>query len=160
MANGQCAMDVQGQWQDGKILQEEQDINNYGVFAFPSGDTNRMSSFSEMIQFNADNTDEELQACIEFVDYYQSQENVDQYSEYYNQPIPTADPEMPENQPNIPTMIDLGKENGTFTITDQALPTEVADVLFNCQDAVANGQMDPADAGAEIQKAIEDYNSK
>ena len=67
---------------------------------------------------------------------------------------------MPENQPNIPTMIDLGKENGTFTITDQALPTEVADVLFNCQDAVANGQMDPADAGAEIQKAIEDYNSK
>ena len=160
MANGQCAMDVQGQWQDGKILQEEQDINNYGVFAFPSGDTNRMSSFSEMIQFNADNTDEEMQACIEFVDYYQSQENVDQYSEYYNQPIPTADPEMPENQPNIPTMIDLGKENGTFTITDQALPTEVADVLFNCQDAVANGQMDPADAGAEIQKAIEDYNSK
>ena len=141
MANGQCAMDVQGQWQDGKILQEEQDINNYGVFAFPSGDTNRMSSFSEMIQFNADNTDEELQACIEFVDYYQSQENVDQYSEYYNQPIPTADPEMPENQPNIPTMIDLGKENGTFTITDQALPTEVADVLFNCQDAVANGQI-------------------
>ena len=33
-------------------------------------------------------------------------------------------------------------------------------VLFNCQDAVANGQMDPADAGADIQAAIEEYNAK
>ena len=43
MANGQCAMDIQGQWQDGKILQEGLDIADYGVFPFPSGETNRMS---------------------------------------------------------------------------------------------------------------------
>lgn len=160
MANGQCAMDVQGQWQDGKILQEEQDINNYGVFAFPSGGDNRMSSFAEMTQFNAGNTEEELNACIEFMDFCYSQENADKYAEYYNLPLPTAEPKMPEGQPNVPVMIEAGAANGTFTITDQALPTEVADVLFNCQDAVANGQMDPADAGADIQEAIEKYNAK
>ncbi len=159
VANGDCAMDVQGQWYDGNIIQNEQDINNYGVFAFPSGGSNRMSSFAEMTQFNANNTEEELEACVAFMDFYYSQENADQYSEYYNLPLPTADPEMPEDQPNVPIMLEMGETNGTFTITDQALPTEVADVLFNCQDAVANGQMDPADAGADIQAAIESYNA-
>ena len=134
VANGQCAMDVQGQWYDGNIIQNELDVNNYGVFAFPSGDTNRMSSFAEMTQFNADNTDEELAACVEFMDFCYSQENADKYSEYYNLPLPTADPKMPEGQPNVPVMIETGEKNGTFTITDQAFPTEVADVLFNCQE--------------------------
>lgn len=159
VANGQCAMDVQGQWYDGNILQNELDINNYGVFAFPSGESNRMSSFAEMTQFNANNSEEELDACVAFMDFYYSQENADQYAEYYNLPLPTANPEMPEGQPNVPVMLEMGEANGTFTITDQALPTEVADVLFNCQDAVANGQMDPADAGADIQAAIESYNA-
>ena len=70
MANGQCAMDIQGQWQDGKIIQEGLEMDQYGVFAFPSGETNRMSAFAEMTQFNADNTDEELEACMRFTDYY------------------------------------------------------------------------------------------
>ncbi len=160
VANGQCAMDVQGQWYDGNIIQNELDVNNYGVFAFPSGDTNRMSSFAEMTQFNADNTDEELAACVEFMDFCYSQENADKYSEYYNLPLPTADPKMPEGQPNVPVMIETGETNGTFTITDQAFPTEVADVLFNCQDAVANGEMQPDEVGAKIQEAIDSYNSK
>ena len=160
VANGQCAMDVQGQWYDGNIIQNELDVNNYGVFAFPSGDTNRMSSFAEMTQFNADNTDEELAACVEFMDFCYSQENADKYSEYYNLPLPTADPKMPEGQPNVPVMIETGEKNGTFTITDQAFPTEVADVLFNCQDAVANGEMKPDEVGAKIQEAIDSYNSK
>ncbi len=70
MANGQCAMDIQGQWQDGKIIQEGLDMDQYGVFAFPSGETNRMSAFAEMTQFNVDNTEEELDACMRFTDYY------------------------------------------------------------------------------------------
>lgn len=160
MANGQCAMDIQGQWQDGKILQEGLNLEDYGVFAFPSGETNRMSSFAEMTQFNAENTEEELEACVKFTDFYYSEENAEKYAEYYNLPLPTADAAMPEGQINVPEMIAAGEENGTFTITDQAFPTEVADVLFNCQDAVANGQMEPAEVGAEIQAAIEAYLNK
>ena len=63
-------MDIQGQWQDGKIIQEGLDMDQYGVFAFPSGETNRMSAFAEMTQFNVDNTEEELDACMRFTDYY------------------------------------------------------------------------------------------
>ena len=49
-------------------------------------------------------------------------------------------------------MIETSNENGIFTITDQSFPTEVADVLFNAQDAIANGQMEPADAAKEIRR--------
>ena len=57
-------------------------------------------------------------------------------------------------------MIETSNTNGTFTITDQAFPTEVADVLFNCQDAVATGDMNPDEPGALIQAAIEAYLAK
>lgn len=160
MANGQCAMDIQGQWQDGKILQEGLDIADYGVFPFPSGETNRMSAFAEMTQFNVDNSEEELDACVQFMDFYYSEENVEQYGEYYNLPLPKTDAEMPEGQPNVEELMTLAEETGIFTITDQAFPTEVADVLFNAQDAIANGQMTPEEGEENIQSAIEAYNSK
>ncbi|MEY8491426.1 extracellular solute-binding protein [Lachnospiraceae bacterium 29-91] len=160
MANGQCAMDIQGQWQDGKILQEGLDIENYGIFPFPSGETNRMSAFAEMTQFNVDNSEEELDACVKFMDFYYSEENVEQYGEYYNLPLPKVDAAMPDGQPNVEKLMSLAEETGIFTITDQAFPTEVADVLFNAQDAIANGQMTPEEGAKNIQSAIEAYNSK
>lgn len=92
--------------------------------------------------------------------YYQSDENVAEYGEYYNVPLPVQGAEAPAEQVNVNGMLETSNENGTFTITDQAFPTEVADVLFNAQDAVANGEMTPEDAAANIQKAIEEYQAK
>lgn len=157
--SGNAAMDIQGQWYDGKILQDEQDMNLYGTFAFPSGGTNRLSAFAEMTQFNAKNTDAQLEACMKFMDYYYSEENAEKYSEYYNLPLPKIDAKMPEGQPNVAEMFKTAETNGTFTITDQAFPTEVADALFNVQDAIANGEMEPADGAAKIQAAIDSYQA-
>ena len=39
MGTGECAMDLQGQWYDGTMIQNDLDPNDYGVFAFPSGDS-------------------------------------------------------------------------------------------------------------------------
>ena len=158
LSSGECAMTIEGQWQDSNIVKNGLDMDQYGAFAFPSGGTNRLSSYADMMQFNADNTEEETRACIEFLDYYFG--HVLDYSDTYGLPMPTKDSPMPEGQPNVPLLIKAGQENGTFTITDQAFPTEVADILFNCQDAIANGQMEPSQAGGEIQAAIEEYNSK
>ena len=119
-----------------------------------------MSAFAEMTQFNADNSEEELDACVKFMDFYYSEENVEQYGEYYNLPLPKVDAAMPDGQPNVEKLMSLAEETGIFTITDQAFPTEVADVLFNAQDAIANGQMTPEEGAKNIQSAIEAYNSK
>ena len=158
--SGECAMDIQGQWYDGTLIQNDLDMDNYGVFAFPSGETNRMSAFAEMTQFNANLSDEELDACVKFMDYYLSDENVEKYGEYYNVPLPKVGADAPADQVNVAPMIETSNENGIFTITDQSFPTEVADVLFNAQDAIANGQMEPADAAKDIQTAIENYLAK
>lgn len=158
LSTGMCAMTLEGQWQDSNIVANGLDMDQYGAFAFPAGETNRLSSFADMIQFNANNTPEELEACIKYVDYYY--EHVMEYDESYILPKSFADSPMPEGQPNVAGLFTIADENGTFTITDQAFPTEVADVLFNCQDAVANGDMQPSEAGAAIQEAIETYKNK
>ncbi len=158
--SGRAAMDIQGQWYDGTIIQNEQDINNYGTFPFPSGGTDRLSAFAEMTQFNADITAEKLDACMKFMDYYYDPDVAAQYSEYYNMPLPIIGATMPEGQLNVPVMLAAANDNGTFTITDQAFPTEVADALFNVQDGIANGQITPADGAAQIQAAIEAYQNK
>ena len=160
MGTGECAMDLQGQWYDGTMIQNDLDPNDYGVFAFPSGDSNRMSAFAEMTQFNKNLSDEELDACVKFMDYYYSDDSVDQYGEYYNLPLPKQGKKAPADQVNVDGMLETSNTNGTFTITDQAFPTEVADVLFNAQDAVANDEMTPGEAASNIQKAIEEYQAK
>ena len=157
--SGQAAMDIQGQWYDGNIVQNKQDMSLFGVFPFPNGGTNRMSAFAEMTQFNANDTDAELDACMQFMDYYYSDVNVQKYGEYFNLPIPKQGQPMPEGMPNVPLLYDFSNKNSTFTITDQAFPTQVADALFNVQDAIANGQTTPKDGAAQIQAAIEAYKA-
>jgi len=158
--SGKAAMDIQGQWYDGTIIQNDQDMNLYGSFAFPSGGTNRLSAFVEMTQFNKNNTAEELEACIKFMDYYHSEEIVEQYAEYYNLPLPKIGSKAPAEYVNVPIMIETSAKNGTFTITDQAFPTEIADALFNVQAAIANNEMTPEEGAKAIQKAVESYHAK
>lgn len=162
MGAGYSAMDLEGQWYDGNILQNELDLENYGFFPFPSGETNRMSAFVEQTEFNARLTDEQLAAAVEYMDYLFNEDvaaNPD-LAKYYNLPLPLIGSEAPAEQLNVNTMLETSNTNGTFTITDQAFPTEVADVLFNCQDAVATGEMDPSEPGALIQAAIDAYLAK
>jgi raffinose/stachyose/melibiose transport system substrate-binding protein len=152
-------MDIQGQWYDGNITADEQDMSLYGTFAFPSGGTNRLSAFAEMVQFNAKNTEAEFEASMRYTQYYNSQENADLYPTGFNLPLPLIGATMPAGQPNVTIMMDTSNTNGTFTITDQAFPTEIADSLFAAQDAIATGTMEPADGAKSIQAAIEKYQA-
>lgn len=158
---GTAAMDIQGQWYDSVLQNNEVTLDNVSWFPFPN-ETGRMSAFAEMNQFNKELSDEELEAAIAYTNFLFSNEAAKIYPTYYNLPLPRtdADPVDPAVNPNVQDMLDTSSENGTFTITDQAFPTEVADVLFNNQDAIANGETTPADAAAAIQKAIESYQSK
>ncbi|MDR2303271.1 MAG: extracellular solute-binding protein [Treponema sp.] len=158
--SGQAAMDIQGQWYDGLIIQEGQDMSLYGTFAFPSGGGNRLSAFAEMTQLNAGLSPEKLEACIKFLDFYFSKESLARFGQYFNQPLPRLDAQMPGDQPNVAIMLNTSNRNGTFTITDQAFPTEIADELFRVQDGIANNQVTPKEGAARIQAAITAYRKK
>ncbi len=157
--SGACAMDTEGQWADGKIVQEGQDMSLYGYFPFPSGGDNRLSAFAEMIQFNANLSEAELEACMAFASYYNSQEIADAYPEFFNLPIPQIGATVPESMVNVETMLNDMNTHGIFTITDQAFPTEVADALFAAQDAIATVGMTPEEGASTIQAAIEAYQA-
>ncbi len=155
---GAAAMIPEGQWYDGVIIQDEQDISKYGVFAFPSGDKRRLSAFGEMTQFNANLTEAQVDAGVKYMDFLYNQTSLDRFGEYYST-LPRIDALMPEGQPNVPGVFDLSNKNGTFTITDQAFPTEIADALFNVQAGIANGQITPTEGAALIQAAIDAYRN-
>lgn len=160
-AQGTAAMDIQGQWYDSILQNNGMTLENVSWFPFPNG-TGRMSAFAEMTQFSSKLTDDELNAAMAYMHYLYSNEAAAVYPTYYNLPLPytNADPVDASVNPNVQNMLDTASEKGTFTITDQAFPTEIADVLFNYQDAIANGQSSPEDAAKAIQDAIDAYKSK
>jgi raffinose/stachyose/melibiose transport system substrate-binding protein len=158
---GTAAMDVEGPWWDPIILNNNQNINNYKTFPFPSGGTNRMSAFVDMIQFNKNLSPKKLDACMKFLNEFCSPEMIAKYGrEYVTLPLPRIGAEMPAGRLNVPDLLNASNKNSTFTITDQALPTEVADELFRVQEGIANGQMSPREGAARIQAAVEAYKKK
>lgn len=155
--SGKAAMDVDGQWFDSNIVTNEQNMDLYDFFAFPSGGTNRVSAFVDMFEFKKDISEENLEACMTFLDYYLSDGCVEKYPDAYNLPLPTIGAKVPDGQPHVEAVFNTSSENGTFTITDQAFPSEIADVLFNVQAAIANGEMSPEEGAAKIQEGVDSY---
>lgn len=154
LATGACAMDLQGQWYDGTIASNEQNVEDYGWFPVPNG-TGRMSAFAEMTQMNVNLSEAELAACVQYLDFLFTNENAAAYPEYIS--VALNDAVYSEDTPHVKEMYAYASANGTFTITDQAFPTEVADVLFDNQDALYSGTTTPETAAADIQAAIENY---
>jgi raffinose/stachyose/melibiose transport system substrate-binding protein len=152
-----AVMVFEGQWAERNILQAELDNDLYGYFPFPSGGTNRMSAFVEMYQFNANLSDAELDAAVRFMDFYYGKDAIDAHPENYKYPVPITGIDIPEANVNTMKMVEDIAETGSFTITDQAFPTEVAAVLFSVQDEIALGSMTPEQGAAAIQEAIETY---
>jgi len=160
--SGQAAMQIEGQWFDGVILNNDQSMDDWGVFPFPSGvGNNRISGFVEMFQLNANLSQAELEATVAFLDYYFEAHNVEAFPSDYSLPVPQygrAD-EVPAELVNVIPIMNYMSNNGAFTITDQALPTEVLDAFFMAQDSVALGTMTPEEAASSIQRAIEEFRA-
>ena len=154
-------MDIQGQWYDAAVNTDGFDASNLGWFPFPNG-TKRMSAFAEMTQFNKNLSDDELKAAMLFTEKWFSDDVSTVYPDDFNLPLPYQGAEIadPDHQPHVMDMLNYSSENGTFTITDQALPSECADVLFSGQDAIANGQSTPEEVAKNVEASIESYKAK
>jgi raffinose/stachyose/melibiose transport system substrate-binding protein len=155
--SGDAVMVFEGQWFERNVLSEELDNSLFGYFPFPSGGTNRMSAFVEMYQFNKNLTEAEVDAGVRFMDYWYGVDTITANPTNYKYPIPIVGVQIPEANVKTKEMVADIAETGSFTITDQAFPTEVASVLFSVQDEVALGSMTPEEGAAAIQEAIETY---
>ncbi len=158
LAKKKAAMDLQGQWYDGTITSNEQKVEDYGWFPFPNK-TGRMSAFVEMTQINSKLDEAKVDKAVKYLDFVFSAKNADTYSQYLNLPLASIDAKIADGYPHIKEMYDYANEKGTFTITDQAFPAQVADVLFRNQDALYGNKTDPKAAAADIEAAIKSYKS-
>jgi raffinose/stachyose/melibiose transport system substrate-binding protein len=159
---GFAAMQMEGNWMDRNILRDEQDLSLYGTFPFPNGGTNRMSSTLELYQFNDNLTDAELNAAVKLLNYFFEQHNVDASPSMFGLPIPQIGREdsVPPERVNIPDIMSAAAANGTFSISDQALPPVVVTELFNVLDYLALGTMTPEEAASAMQRAIERFEQE
>ena len=154
--SGKAAMDIDGQWFDSYIIDDGMNMDDFGTFAFPEA---RLSSFVEMFQFDKNISEAELKAVMEFLDFYMGDEFVNEHSSGYNMPLPVQGSKAPADQVHIDGIFAVSDEVGSFTVTDEALPSEVIDTLFNVQSAIANNEMTPAEGAAAIQTSIEAYQA-
>jgi len=159
---GFAAMQIEGPWFDRNLVRDEQDLENYGVFALPNGGTNRVSAFGEGFMFNANLSDAELEMAVKFLDYFFEPHNVEAFPTMYGSPIPMIGREgdIPAEHLNVPGMFATASANGSFTINDQALPPIVVDTLFAVMDYVSLGTMTPEEAASEMQRAIERHQEQ
>lgn len=152
---GKAAMSIEGPWLDSSITAAGFDPRRYGVFKFPTG---RVSVFAEMFQINGSLDQAKQEAAVKFGEYITSAEVVNKYIDEYGTPA-ALNVKFSEKTPNIQALMELANSGG-FLITDQALPQEVAQKLFEAQDKVALNEWTPEQAAEAMDKAIADFKSK
>lgn len=149
---------LEGTWFDQTLSTNGYDPNNYLFFKFPNEQGPvRMSSFLEGFQINAETTPEKREAAIRLAEYITSPDVVNKYIKDYGAPA-LMDFASTDAAPHVKLMAEKVSE-GNFLITDQALPQEVVDKLFEVTDAVILDAMTPEQAAAEMQKAVDQYKA-
>ncbi|WP_368658757.1 ABC transporter substrate-binding protein [Metabacillus halosaccharovorans] len=153
--SGDAAMLLEGPWFDTTATEDEFPLENIGVFPFPTDqEPQRVSSFVEMLQINGHASKEVQDAAVEFALYATSKEVIEKYKDNYDFPVAAAGVEIPEEFPNVPTLVDSLNE-GAFVITDQALPQDLVVKFFEAQDNVITGEFTPKEAAEFLQKSAE-----
>ncbi|SEL71965.1 carbohydrate ABC transporter substrate-binding protein, CUT1 family [Paenibacillus sp. cl141a] len=156
---GNTGMINEGTWFDRNITSNGVDPNDYGVFKFPTEHTPARSSvFVEMLQINGEIDSDKQEAAIKLGEYLTGKEVVNKYIGEYGSPALTEF-EVSENTPHQKILLDHASEGG-FLITDQALPQEVVQKIFEAQDKVALKEWTPEQAAENIDKAVNVYKSK
>ncbi|TWE09118.1 carbohydrate ABC transporter substrate-binding protein (CUT1 family) [Neobacillus bataviensis] len=158
MYQGKGALALEGTWFDGNVIDQGLKADNFDFFSFPSGQTpERMSSFVEMFQVNSNLSKEKQAAVIKFLEFVSGKNEVNKFADKYGSAAALGIT-YPDTNPHVSVMADQVKK-GNFLISDQALPQQVVQALFEAQDKVVLGQFTPKQAAQSIQSAIKDYKA-
>jgi raffinose/stachyose/melibiose transport system substrate-binding protein len=149
---GQAAMALEGDWFSSPI-----DVNDskdeYGVFPFPTG-TGRLYGFTEAI-YVGEQSEHKDEAAM-FLDYLTSTEVQETFVGPFGSLSVNKDVAPASDHPLDTAWIDIfGEAEGIYLNGDQSLPLDVTTEYWRIQNGVALGEIDPADAGAQMQSFID-----
>lgn len=159
MYQKKAAIINEGTWFDSSIITSGFDVNDFGVFKFPTEQSPvRPSVFAEMLQISADASPEKQAAAIKLGEYLTSVKVINQFVDVYGSPA-TLNVNTSEANPHMKEILDSASD-GAFQIMDQALPQQLIQKWFEAQDRVALGDWTPQQAAQEMDKAVQEYVSK
>ncbi len=155
----QAGLIIEGTWFEITISNEGLDNSRFDVYSFPSDqESPRPSLFVDMFQINGESDQAKQNAAVLLGEYLTGAEVVDKYADSYGAPaILNAD--SSDRMPQVERLLESSKTGG-FLITDQALPQEVVQKLFEAQDKVVLNEWTPAQAAMEMEKAAQAFRSK
>jgi raffinose/stachyose/melibiose transport system substrate-binding protein len=150
---GQAAMALEGDWFNQVIRDNGVDESTVGIFPFPTG-TGRVYGFTEnnYISANSENAD----AAAAFLDYLTSEPAQETFIAAFGSQSVNVNVQ-PEGGSELDQAWGPIFENatGVYMNNDQNLSLAETTEYWRIQNLVATGELDPAQAGAEFQKFID-----
>ncbi|MBC7960024.1 MAG: carbohydrate ABC transporter substrate-binding protein [Vallitaleaceae bacterium] len=159
---GEAAMALEGPWFDSQLGANYPEGNkeDYGFFPLPTDQSKvRLSSFTEMYQFNNSSSDEVYEAALAFVRFAESKETIEKLQASFNFPKAVIGAVVPDTTPHVKDILAAVNAGGSYLVADQALPQELIAKLFETQDAIVIGTMTPEEASKFMQDEIEKYKA-
>ncbi|MET0716320.1 MAG: extracellular solute-binding protein [Mycetocola sp.] len=150
---GQAAMALEGDWFNQGIRDGGMDEASVGVIPFPTG-TGRIYGFNEANYITP--TSENPDAAAKFLDYMSSEKAQEKFiSTFGSQSVnvnvkSTSDSELDQAWPPI-----FEDATGVYMNNDQNFSLAETTEYWRIQNLVATGELEPADAGAEFQKFVD-----
>lgn len=150
---GEAAMALEGDWFNQVIRDNGMDESTVGIFPFPTG-TGRVYGFNEnnYISSNSEHPDE----AAAFLDYLTSEPAQEKFiAAFGSRSVNVAvEPEGGSELDQAWTPI-FEDATGIYMNNDQNLALAETTEYWRIQNLVATGELDPADAGGEFQKFID-----
>jgi raffinose/stachyose/melibiose transport system substrate-binding protein len=152
---GEAAMVIEGNWFDSMLRGNDVDTSTIGVFMFPTGTGELYGDTSNnYISPTSENPD----AAAEFLDYLTSAE-----PQKINLDLVGTRPVNVDVEVDPSTQDSLDKEwnpifaeaTGVYSFNDQSLSLAQVTEYWRIQNLVATNELDPAEAGAEFQKFLD-----
>lgn len=150
---GRAAMSIEGDWFNAIIKENGASLDDFGVFAFPTG-TGRIYSYTENLYASA--TTAHPDEVATFLDFMTSPDVQQRIVGTWQTTSVVAGV---ENNDTSAIMADWGKvsaeASGSFLMNDQQFSLENTTEYWRIQNAVLTGEIAPADAGKTFQAFID-----
>lgn len=152
--SGDAAMLLEGDWLVNQLVDNGQDLEDWGMFPFPTG-TDRLYFFAEMLYPAA--SSEQLDASVAFLDYFTSDEvQQARLGNFGSIPVNKNVQYGEDIRPLDQEWVDIfAASDAVYEPGDQAFPLDVNTESWRIQDGVLTGDVDPAEAAAQLQAFID-----
>jgi raffinose/stachyose/melibiose transport system substrate-binding protein len=157
---GQAAMILEGPWFEPALVQNEQDVSQYGFFLPPTDhEPSRYSAFPE--QFMIASGSKHKEAAATFIDFITKLDTQQQFPDAFGASATVGlQPDCAKWPLSCQITEIVQSDRPAYPPTDQAFEKELMDSFFEVQDGIVAGKLTPAEGAKLMQQRAEAWKAK